>query len=98
MDGSSSRRAEMLCEQKVVKIPLSSTEAIMVQGEKLGAMLNIIPHLKALKCIRQGCTVFVVSITPVEPVEKRIKDIPVLCEYPDMIPEELPGLPPNWQV
>ena len=72
MDGLSSHRAEVLREQRVVKIPLAPAEAIMVQGEKLGTMLNIIPHLKALKCIRQGCTVVLASVTPVEPAEKRI--------------------------
>ena len=26
---------------------------------------------------------------------KDINDIPVVCEFPDVFPEELPGLPPN---
>ena len=26
---------------------------------------------------------------------KELKDIPVACEFPDVFPEELPGLPPD---
>jgi len=26
--------------------------------------------------------------------EKTLSDVPVVCEYPDVFPEDLPGLPP----
>jgi hypothetical protein len=32
-------------------------------------------------------------------LEKRtLEDVPVICEYPDVFPEELPGLPPDRDV
>ena len=76
MDRLSSRCTEVLYEQKVVKVPLSSVEAILVQGEKLSAMWNIIPHLKALKWIRQRYTILFGSVPPVEPVEKALRIYP----------------------
>jgi hypothetical protein len=27
-----------------------------------------------------------------------LEDIPVICEYPDVFPEELPGMPPDREV
>jgi len=27
-----------------------------------------------------------------------IEDIPVVCEFPDVFPDDLPGLPPDWDV
>ena len=27
-----------------------------------------------------------------------LADIPVVCEFPDVCPEELPGLPPNREI
>ena len=27
-----------------------------------------------------------------------LEDIPVVCEYPDVFPEELPGMPPDREV
>jgi hypothetical protein len=29
---------------------------------------------------------------------RAIKDIPVVCEFPDVFPHDLPGLPPDWDV
>ena len=29
---------------------------------------------------------------------KAIQDIPVLCEFPDVFPDDLPGLPPDRDV
>jgi hypothetical protein len=33
-----------------------------------------------------------------EAVVKEIQDIPVVCEFPDVFPEDLPGLPPKMDV
>jgi hypothetical protein len=27
-----------------------------------------------------------------------LDEIPVVCEYPDVFPDELPGMPPDWDV
>jgi len=29
---------------------------------------------------------------------RAIKDIPVVCEFLDVFPDDLPGLPPDWDV
>ncbi|XP_022003060.1 uncharacterized protein LOC110900480 [Helianthus annuus] len=84
MDWLSKYKAEIICEQKM--------------GEKSGTILNLISHLKVLKGIHQGCDVFLASVMTTEPEEQRIKDIPIVCDYPDVFPDELPGLPPNRQV
>jgi hypothetical protein len=28
----------------------------------------------------------------------QLEDIPVVCEYPDVFPDDLPGMPPDWDV
>lgn len=30
--------------------------------------------------------------------KKELKDIPVVCDYPNIFPDDLPGLPPERQV
>ena len=30
--------------------------------------------------------------------DKKLSDIPVVCEYPDVFPEDLPGMPPDRDV
>ncbi|XP_035836054.1 protein FAR1-RELATED SEQUENCE 5-like [Helianthus annuus] len=70
MDWFSKLRAEILCKEKIVRVPLPSGELLSVQGHRSGATHE----------------------------EKEIDDIPVVQEFPDVFPEELPGLPPHRQV
>jgi hypothetical protein len=28
----------------------------------------------------------------------KLKDIPIVCEYPDIFPDDLPGMPPDWDI
>nr|GEZ34583.1 putative reverse transcriptase domain-containing protein [Tanacetum cinerariifolium] len=38
------------------------------------------------------------SIVEKEPIERRLEDVPVICKFLDVFPEDLPGLPPPRQV
>jgi hypothetical protein len=29
---------------------------------------------------------------------KSVEEVPVVCEYPDVFPKELPCMPPDWDV
>nr|GEX34830.1 putative reverse transcriptase domain, ribonuclease H-like domain, aspartic peptidase domain protein [Tanacetum cinerariifolium] len=40
----------------------------------------------------------VVKVIEKEPAERRLEDVSVICEFPDVFPEDLPGLPPPRQV
>jgi hypothetical protein len=31
-------------------------------------------------------------------IELPLKKIPVVCEYADVVPNELPGMPPDWDI
>ncbi|XP_076906112.1 uncharacterized protein LOC143562087 [Bidens hawaiensis] len=95
MDWLAKFKAEIVCNDKVVKIPLSDGETIMIQREKSGSILSLVSHIKVLKCLRQGCMAFLANVTVKHPNEKHSEDIPVVCEYSDVFPDELPGLPPT---
>ncbi|GJX59967.1 putative reverse transcriptase domain-containing protein [Tanacetum coccineum] len=41
---------------------------------------------------------FVAHVTEKEPKEKRLKDVPVIRDFPEVFPDDLPGLPPPRQV
>jgi hypothetical protein len=62
-------------------------------------MVGIISYLKAQKCIRKGCPAILANISDTRAeTETKIEDIPVVRDFPDVFPEELPGLPPVRQV
>ncbi|GJZ45212.1 putative reverse transcriptase domain-containing protein [Tanacetum coccineum] len=43
-------------------------------------------------------TSVVAHVTEKEPKEKRLKDVPVIRDFPEVFPDDLPGLPPPRQV
>ncbi|GJX00652.1 putative nucleotidyltransferase, ribonuclease H [Tanacetum coccineum] len=48
--------------------------------------------------ISRGCQVFMIQVMEKKSDEKKLEDIPVVKEFPDVFPEDLPGLPPVRQV
>ncbi|GJR97438.1 putative reverse transcriptase domain-containing protein [Tanacetum coccineum] len=50
----------------------------------------------------KGCTVFLANINTKEMEDKsekkRLEDVPIVQDFPDVFPEDLPGLPPTRQV
>ncbi|KAF5817538.1 putative nucleotidyltransferase, Ribonuclease H [Helianthus annuus] len=98
MEWLSQQQAEIICKEKIVRIPRSSKEPLEIQGDKSGAVVDIISFLKAQKCLRKGHTAILPLVTDASAKEKRLEDIPVVREFPQVFPDDLPGLPPHRQV
>ncbi|GJU15631.1 hypothetical protein Tco_1143597 [Tanacetum coccineum] len=64
--------------------------------------LSIISCEKAQKYIEKGCQLFLAQVTVKEnkdkSEEKRLEDVPTVRDFPEVFPEDLPGLPPTRQV
>ncbi|KAI3827938.1 hypothetical protein L1987_02027 [Smallanthus sonchifolius] len=98
MDWLSKNHAEIVCFEKIVHIPLSNGEVLSVQGEKSGVTLRMINCMKARKYLRKGYCVFLAHVVEKKPEKRRLEDIPIVKDYPEVFPEDLPGLPPPRQV
>ncbi|KAI3776338.1 hypothetical protein L1987_46114 [Smallanthus sonchifolius] len=70
----------------------------IVGGEKSGVVVGIISFVKAQKHIRKGHIVILAIVAEQPYEEKKIDDIPIVRDYPELFPEDLPGLPPHRQV
>ena len=72
--------------------------------ESQGVSLDTTSHSVHIKSSIQGCMTLhlrdYMSLTPaVNQIEcKKLEDIPVVCQYPDVFPDELPGMPPDRAV
>jgi hypothetical protein len=97
MDWLSRHRARIICDEKVVHISYGG-ETLVVRGERSGTRLSIISCIKTEKYIKKGCYAFLAHITEKKSDEKRLEDVPIVKEFPEVFPEELPGLPPTRQV
>ncbi|GKG56714.1 hypothetical protein Tco_0580038, partial [Tanacetum coccineum] len=50
----------------------------------------------------KGCPIFLAHVTTKvtedKSKEKRLKDVPIVQDFPEVLPEDLSGLPPTRQV
>nr|GEZ95032.1 putative reverse transcriptase domain-containing protein [Tanacetum cinerariifolium] len=64
--------------------------------------LNIISYTKAHEYLSKGCDVFLAHITTKEAKDKlegkRLEDVPIVKDFPEVFPEDLLGIPPTRQV
>ncbi|GJS59448.1 putative nucleotidyltransferase, ribonuclease H [Tanacetum coccineum] len=98
MDWLSKYHAKILCDEKVVHIPIDD-ETLIIRGDRSKTRLNLISCIKTERYISRGCQVFMIQVTEKKKSdEKRLEDIPVVREFPEVFPEDLPGLPPVRQV
>ncbi|GJU95618.1 putative reverse transcriptase domain-containing protein [Tanacetum coccineum] len=105
MDWLTKYQAIIDCAKKIVRIPFGS-EILIFHGDgsrnKRGTRLNIISCTKAQKYLLQGCHVFLAHITIKETGDKskkkQLQDVPIVKNFPEVFPEDLPGLPHTRQV
>nr|GEX93941.1 putative reverse transcriptase domain-containing protein [Tanacetum cinerariifolium] len=97
MDWLSKYHAKIICDEKFVHI-LIEDETLIIQGNQSRTRLSIISCIKTERYISKGCKVFIAQVMEKKSDEKRLENILVVREFPDVFPEELPGLPPVLQV
>ncbi|GKE12887.1 putative reverse transcriptase domain-containing protein [Tanacetum coccineum] len=97
MDWLVKNDAVIVCGKKVVRIPCGN-KMLTVESDKGVSRLKVISCIKARKYIERGCHLFLSHVTENKLKEKRLEDVPVIRDFPEVFPEELPGLPPPRQV
>ncbi|GJX59769.1 putative reverse transcriptase domain-containing protein [Tanacetum coccineum] len=105
MDWLSKYHAVIDCAEKIVRIPWGN-ETLIVHGDGSnqgnGTRLNIISCTKTHKYLLKGHNVFLAHVTTKETEdksgEKRLEDVPIVRDFPEVFPEDLSGLPPTRQV
>ena len=61
-------------------------------------MSNVISAMKARRFLRKGCEAFLDLVLDSKRGQINLEDIPMIKEFPDVFPEELPGLLPKKEV
>ncbi|GKC24275.1 putative reverse transcriptase domain-containing protein [Tanacetum coccineum] len=60
--------------------------------------VKVISCIKARMYIERGCHLFLSHLTEKKLKEKRFEDVPIIRDFPEVFPDDLPGLPPPMQV
>ncbi|GKD34289.1 putative reverse transcriptase domain-containing protein [Tanacetum coccineum] len=97
MDWLSKYHVRIICDEKIIRIPING-ETLIIRGDQSKARLSLISCIKTKRYISRGCQVFVAQVMENKSDKKRLEDIPVVREFPEVFPEDLPSLPPVRQV
>ncbi|GKE41433.1 putative reverse transcriptase domain-containing protein [Tanacetum coccineum] len=103
MDWLAKYHALIVCDEKFVRIPYGD-EVLIVRGDNFdgGSKLNIVSCTSTQKYIQKGFQVYLAQVTSKKAEdkleEKRLEDVSIIREFPEVFPEDLPGLPPARQV
>ncbi|GJY51173.1 putative reverse transcriptase domain-containing protein [Tanacetum coccineum] len=91
----------------LMPVELGSFDAIigmdwLANNRGYEARLHIISYSKTQEYMLKGCPIFLAHVTTKEVEDKsekkRLEDVPIVQDFPEVFPEDLPGLPPTRQV
>ncbi|GJX60791.1 putative reverse transcriptase domain-containing protein [Tanacetum coccineum] len=105
MDWLTKYHGVIICDEKIVCVPFGR-EILIFQGngnnQREESRLNISSCTKAQEYFSKGCDVFLAHITTKEAKDKskgkRLEDVPIVRDFPEVFPEDLSGVPLARQV
>nr|GFC23814.1 putative reverse transcriptase domain-containing protein [Tanacetum cinerariifolium] len=105
MDWLAKYQAVIVCAEKIVRIPWGN-ETLIIHGDGStqgnATRLSIISSTKTEKYVMKGFPIFLAHITTKEVEDKsekkRLEDVPIVRNFPEVFPEDLSGLPPTRPV
>ncbi|GJW41163.1 putative reverse transcriptase domain-containing protein [Tanacetum coccineum] len=93
--------AVIVCDEKLVQVPYGNETLTFCGNESSNgreSRLTVISCSKAQEYMAKGCQVFLAQISAKKEEDKsegqQIKDVPIVQDFPEVFPEDLPGLPP----
>ncbi|GJZ03362.1 putative reverse transcriptase domain-containing protein [Tanacetum coccineum] len=93
--------AVIVCDEKLVQVPYGDETLTFYGNENSNgreSRLKVISCSKAQEYMVKGCQVFLAQISTKKEEDKsegkQIKDVPIIQDFPEVFPEDLPGLPP----
>ena len=98
MDWLASNYASMDCFRKEVIFRRPGLPVLVFYGERRRTPSGLISAIYARCLLRKGCSGFLAHIVDTRSDEARIEDVPVVRDFQDVFPDDLPGPPPEREV
>ena len=95
MDWLVTYTAQIDCFTKMVTLQDEGDRRVGFRGERNIIPSSIISVMTARKLLRKGCTSYLAYVVDLEKKGIELDKIPIVREFPDVFPKELPGLPPE---
>ncbi|KAL0551350.1 hypothetical protein IC582_010436 [Cucumis melo] len=98
MDWLAANHASIDCSRKEVAFNPPSMASFKFKGEGSKSLPQVISAIRASKLVSQGTWGILASMVDTREVDVSLSSEPVVRDYLDVFPKELPGLPPHREV
>lgn len=100
MDWLERNKVVLNCYEKTFTYIAEDQVLRTVRGFPKTVSVRQISAIQLKKCLRKGCKLFAIKVTELLLNENQtsLKQHPVLEEFPDVFPQEIPGLPPPREI
>ena len=86
------------CRMKRVTLRTLSGEEVTFIDERSNYLSNVIFVATARTMVRKGCEAYLADVIDTKKAEPIFSNIPTVSDYPDVFPEELPGMPLHREI
>ena len=98
MDWLASNYALMDCFRKEVIFRRPGLLVVVFYGEQRRAPSGLIFNISARCLLQKGCQGYLAHVVDTRSSEVRFEDVPVVRDFLDVFPDDLPGLPPEQEI
>ena len=98
MDWLSTHGATLDCRDKVVRFRCQDGSEVIFKGDRRGTPRRLISALQARRLLMRGCQGFLAHVRELDSHVREPASVPVVREFLDVFPDELPGLPPTREI
>ncbi|MCO6516618.1 MAG: hypothetical protein J6586_09040, partial [Snodgrassella sp.] len=91
-------RANIDCYQKRVTFHRPGLPVVTFTGERSNVRHGIISAVRAQKLLQKGCQGYLAHVVLNDSAPVSLEDVKVVRQFPDVFPDDLPGLPPERDV
>ena len=95
MDWLSNHRASVNCFTKIIRFEKPRYPELEFVGDRRVLPTCVISTLEAKRLLLKGCESYLAHVVDTSITEVRLENVPVVCEFPDVFPKDLSGLPPD---
>ncbi|XP_070029898.1 uncharacterized protein [Nicotiana sylvestris] len=98
MDWLSPYHAVLYCHAKTITLVMPGLPRLKWKGSTVDISSRVISFLKARHMVEKGCLAYLTYVWDATTESLRIDSIPVVREFVDVFPSDLPGMPPDRDI
>ncbi|KAM2515154.1 hypothetical protein ACFX1W_027428 [Malus domestica] len=88
-------RANIDCYGKTVTFHRPELPKVTFVGEHSGVRYGVISAIRAKRLLSKSCQGYLAQVVLNDVASSSVEDVRVVRHFPDVFPDDLPGLPPN---